>query len=46
MLLATDRYILFNVGYRVDSIILEQVVLCRVTKYLQEISCKAGDCTP
>ena len=45
MLLTTDRAILFNVNYKLDSIIFDQVVLLRGTKYLQEISYKAGDST-
>lgn len=45
MLLTTDRSILFNVNCKLGSVIFGQVVLLRVTKYLQEISYKAGDST-
>lgn len=45
MLFTTDKCIYQQIDYKLDSIILEQVVVSRVTRYLQKILCKAGDST-
>lgn len=45
MLLTTDRYVLFSVDCKLSFAILERVVVSRVTKHSQEVSCKAGDST-